>query len=124
MSKLLTGRKPSANPQRIVLVVVLVIVIETSEVEHDDEDEDEDDLHSGFAKGLPPSCRSAFHLQRASEVCAGIGVVGPEADGLLELANRLVELSLLGEDASKVDIGVGEVWLQADGVLELPGRRV
>lgn len=45
--------KPSANPQRIVLVVVLVIVIETSQVEHEDENDDEDDPHSGSAESIP-----------------------------------------------------------------------
>jgi hypothetical protein len=42
--------KPSANPQRIVLVVVLVIVIETSQVEH--EDDDENDPQSGPAESI------------------------------------------------------------------------
>jgi hypothetical protein len=51
------GWKPSASPQRIVLVVALVIVIETSQVEHEDEDQDEDDLHSGFAEDLPAGCQ-------------------------------------------------------------------
>jgi hypothetical protein len=47
-------RKPSANPQRIILVVVLLIVIETSQVEHEGEDND-DDPAGGFAEGLPMS---------------------------------------------------------------------
>jgi len=46
------GRKPSANPPRIVLVVVLVIVIETNQVEHDDENDDEDDPQSGSAESI------------------------------------------------------------------------
>ena len=44
--------KPSANPERIVLVVVLVIVIETSHVEDEDEDDDEDDPQSGSAESI------------------------------------------------------------------------
>ena len=52
-------RKPSANPQGILLVVVLVIVIETSQVEHEDENDDEDDPQSRSAEsirlaGAPP----------------------------------------------------------------------
>ena len=54
----------------------------------------------------------------------GLSVIRSQAHGFLELADRLVGLTLLAQDIAEVVVGVGVIRLQADGFLELADRLV
>ena len=54
----------------------------------------------------------------------GLGVIGFQADGFLELADRLVDLAFHGQGGAEVVVGLGVIGFQADGFLELADRLV
>ena len=59
-----------------------------------------------------------------AEVVVGLGVIRFQAEGFLELADRLVDLAFLAEGDAEVVVGLGVIRFQADGFLELADRLV
>ena len=71
-----------------------------------------------------PDRRRRLHLQRAIEVVAGLGVIRSQAEGFLELEDRLVDSVLVGEGDAEVAAGLGVIRFEAEGFLELADGRV
>ena len=71
-----------------------------------------------------PTHRSILHSQCASKVVVGESIIGFQADGFLELADRLVHLAFPGKGDTKVAVDLGVIGFQADDFPELPDRLV
>src|SRR5208282_5555910 len=54
-----------------------------------------------------------------AQVVVGRGVIGFQADGILELADRLVDSAFLVEGGAEVVVSLGLIRFQADRFLEL-----
>ena len=59
-----------------------------------------------------------------TELVVGLGVIRVQAEGFLELADRLIHLPLRGERAGEVDVGLGVIGFEAERFLELADRLV
>ncbi len=71
-----------------------------------------------------PARRSVLHPQCASQVVVGLGVIRFQAEGFLELTDRLVYLAVLAQGGAEVVVGLGVIRFQAEGFLVLPDRLV
>jgi len=62
--------------------------------------------------------------QTVAKVVVRQGVIGFEADGFLELTDRLIHLAYLAQNNAKAVVRHGVIRFEADGFLELGNRLV